>query len=100
MSQALRTPCGSAPMLEPPSPGASPLSRLVIQNQVFNNADSYAQAFDEAWQEHERRNPGHGLGVAEKLAWIQEQLREHPFQLNQPQRAVEVAAFRVRLLGL
>jgi hypothetical protein len=27
-------------------------------------------------------------------------LHEHPFQLNQPQRAAEVAVFRVRLLGL
>jgi hypothetical protein len=87
-------------MPEPPSSGTSPLSRLVIQNQVFNNADSYAQAFDEAWQEHERRNPDHNLSVNEKVAWIQEQLKEHPFQLNQPERAAEVTAFRVRLLGL
>lgn len=100
MTRVLRQPCGSAPMLEPPSPADHPLSRLVIQNQVFNNADSYAQAFDEAWQEHQRRNPSHTLSVGEKVAWIQEQLHEHPFQLNQPQRAAEVAAFRVRLLGL
>lgn len=76
------------------------MSRLVIQNQVFNNADSYAQAFDEAWQEHDRLNPGHTLHVNEKLPLIQKQLQEHPFQQSQPQRAAEVAAFRVRLLGL
>jgi hypothetical protein len=87
-------------MLEPPAPGASPMSRLVIQNQVFNNADSYAQAFDEAWQEHDRRHPDHTLDVNEKVPLIQEQLQDHPFQQNQPQRAAEVAAFRVRLLGL
>jgi hypothetical protein len=87
-------------MLEAPDSGGRSLSRLVIQNQVFNNADSYAQAFDEAWQEHERRNPSHSMSVDDKVAWIQEQLHEHPFQLNQPQRAAEVAAFRVRLLGL
>jgi hypothetical protein len=87
-------------MLEPPDSGGRSLSRLVIQNQVFNNADSYAQAFDEAWQEHERRNPSHSMSVDDKVAWIQEQLQEHPFQLNQPERAAEVAAFRVRLLGL
>jgi hypothetical protein len=87
-------------MPEPPSPGTGPLSRLVIQNQVFNNADSYAQAFDEAWQEHERRTPGQDLELQQKLALIQEQLRDHPFQQNQPERAGEVAAFRVRLLGL
>ena len=87
-------------MLEPPDSGGRSLSRLVIQNQVFNNADSYAQAFDEAWQEHQRRNPSHSMSVDDKVVWIQEQLHEHPFQLNQPQRAAEVAAFRVRLLGL
>lgn len=87
-------------MLEPPDSGGRSLSRLVIQNQVFNNADSYAQAFDEAWQEHQRRNPSLSMSVDDKVAWIQEQLHEHPFQLNQPQRAAEVAAFRVRLLGL
>jgi hypothetical protein len=87
-------------MPEPPAPGARQLSRLVIHNQVFNNADSYAQAFDEAWQDHEQRNPGLSLNVQEKLVLIQEQLQDHPFQQNQPQRAAEVAAFRVRLLGL
>jgi hypothetical protein len=76
------------------------MSRLVIQNQVFNNADSYAQAFDEAWQEHDSRNPDHTLDVNEKVPLIQEQLQDHPFQQNQPERAAEVAAFRVRLLGL
>jgi hypothetical protein len=40
------------------------------------------------------------MSVDDKVAWIQEQLQEHPFQLNQPERAAEVAAFRVRLLGL
>jgi hypothetical protein len=87
-------------MLEPQTPGAGPLSRLVIQNQVFNNADSYAQAFDEAWKEHERLQPGPPPSLDDKLQWIQQRLQDHPFQQNQPQRATEVAAFRVRLLGL
>ncbi len=76
------------------------MSRLVIQNQVFNNADSYAQAFDEAWQEYDRLNPDHTLDTNAKLPLVQDQLQQHPFQQNQPERAAEVAAFRVRLLGL
>ena len=87
-------------MPESTAPGSSPLSRLVIQNQVFNNADSYAQAFDEAWREHEHRTPDHGLSLQDKVALIRAQLMDHPFQQNQPERAEEVAAFRVRLLGL
>ena len=31
------------------------------QAQVFNNADSFAQAFDEAWKKHEDSQPNHGL---------------------------------------
>ena len=32
-------------------------------SQIFNNADSFAQAFDDAWQEHQNRDPSHGLPV-------------------------------------
>lgn len=82
-------------MPDSPLRGGEPFSR-----QVFNNADSFAQAFDEAWQEHERRHPNHGLGVAEKVSLVLAQIADHPFQEQQPERAAEVAAFRVRLLGL
>jgi hypothetical protein len=82
-------------MREPPLHSGEPFSR-----QVFNNADSFAQAFDEAWQEHERLQPDHGLSAEDKVPLIMAQLDDHPFQQQQPERAAEVAAFRVRLLGL
>ncbi len=82
-------------MREPPVRSGEPFS-----NQMFNNADSFAQAFDEAWQEYQRRQPNHDLDTTSKLALILKQLEDHPFQQNQPSRAAEVAAFRVRLLGL
>ncbi|MCH9714612.1 MAG: hypothetical protein K0U63_08715 [Cyanobacteria bacterium] len=82
-------------MREPPLHSGEPFSR-----QVFNNADSYAQAFDEAWQEHGRLEADRAISVDAKMALILDQLKEHPFHQKQPQRAVEVAAFRVRLLGL
>jgi hypothetical protein len=66
----------------------------------FNNADSFAQAFDEAWREHERLQPDHGLQREQKLTLILQSLAEHPFQSSQPGLAAEVAAFRLRLLGL
>ena len=68
--------------------------------QVFNNADSFAQAFDEAWQEHERQQPDHGLDRSSKCAMILDQLHEHPFQQSAPEMAQQVAEFRLRLLGL
>ena len=68
--------------------------------QVFNNADSYAMAFDEAWQEHDRRQPEHGLEQQAKLALILEQVAGHPFAQDNPTMARQVAEFRIRLLGL
>lgn len=67
---------------------------------MFNNADSFAQAFDEAWKQHQRQQPEQALERDEKLALILEQLADHPFQLSQPELAAAVAAFRLRLLAL
>ncbi|MDA0717916.1 MAG: hypothetical protein O2839_06840 [Cyanobacteria bacterium] len=69
-------------------------------NRVFNNADSFAQAFDEAWQKHEQENPQHGLDPAAKADLMIEWLGDHPFLQNQPELAHQVKAFRLRLLGL
>jgi hypothetical protein len=78
----------------------APSSGEPFANRVFNNADSFAQAFDEAWQEYQRLHPGDGHSINEKLTLILDQLQGHPFHQNHPERAAEVAAFRVRLLGL
>ncbi|MCP9775953.1 hypothetical protein KBY58_08555 [Cyanobium sp. HWJ4-Hawea] len=80
-------------MRQPPSLGSQ-------QAQIFNNADSFAQAFDEAWQRHGERQPGHGLDRETKLALILEQVKEHPFRLSEPELSLQVATFRLRLLGL
>lgn len=69
-------------------------------DRLYNNADSFAQVFDEAWQSHSRRLPRHGLSCDEKIALILVSLADHPFVLAQPDLARQVAAFRVRLLGL
>ncbi len=69
-------------------------------DRMFNNADSFAQAFDEAWQRHDRRSPGHGLSADDKLCLILAELAEHPFRQNEPDLAEQVARFRLRLLGL
>ena len=71
-----------------------------LATQQFNNADSFAQAFDEAWHRHERHHPGHGLEREHKQSLILQELAEHPFQRSQPELAAQVAAFRLRLLGL
>ena len=69
-------------------------------NQVFNNADSFALAFDEAWQHHSQLQPNHNLNNEEKVELILEQISDHPFVVNQASMARQVADFRLRLLGL
>ena len=69
-------------------------------DRLFNNADSFAMSFDEAWQLHARRHPNHGLSCEEKVGLILEQISDHPFAVSDPEQARQVAAFRVRLLGL
>jgi hypothetical protein len=69
-------------------------------NRVFNNADSFAQAFDEAWILHAQRDPHHGLDPTSKVELMLEQLVDHPFLQNEPELARAVAGFRLRLLGL
>jgi hypothetical protein len=69
-------------------------------NQIFNNADSFAQAFDEAWEVHNVQCPHHGLSAEAKMELILAQVADHPFHQSEPATALQVAAFRIRLLGL
>ena len=75
-------------------------SPLPSSDRLFNNADSFAMVFDEAWQRHCHQHPDHGLSAEEKMPLILEQVSEHPFALDNPEQARQVAVFRVRLLGL
>lgn len=67
-------------------------------DRVFDNADSFAQAFDEAWDRHRRQ---HGeVALPQRTQEVLTAVAEHPFALNQPELARQVADFRIRLLGL
>ena len=76
-----------------------PLPFLDKDGQLFNNADSFAMAFDQAWKRHDQQQPGHGLSADEKLERILAVCADHPFLQSDPAMARQVAAFRVRLLG-
>ncbi|WP_254965282.1 MULTISPECIES: hypothetical protein [unclassified Cyanobium] len=86
----MRTVLQTITMPQPPS----------ASSQIFNNADSFAQAFDEAWQAHSQRDPSHGLSAAEKLEAILGTVADHPFAQDDPAMARQVGAFRIRLLDL
>ncbi len=66
----------------------------------FNNADSFAMAFDEAWKKVNLKNEIKECTQDQKLNLVLEEIKEHPFLKDSPQRAVETALFRLRLLKL
>lgn len=71
-----------------------------VSDRQYNNADSYAHAFDEAWRrEHEAPAPESRL-QEERLERILAQIADHPFAQADPALARQVAEFRIRLLGL
>ena len=67
-------------------------------DRVFNNADSFAQAFDEAWDNHKRAQAEATL--EERTDAVLLAVDAHPFAQEQPELARQVAQFRIRLLGL
>ncbi len=71
-------------------------TRFEGSNRSFNNADSFAMAFDEAWSklQQDDKEP------QDKLKIVLSQLKDHPFLEENPKKASEVALFRIRLLGL
>jgi hypothetical protein len=69
-------------------------------SRLFNNADSFAQAFDEAWKRQVHGRRGLELDRESSLTRVLEQLAEHPFCASSPELALQVAQFRLRLLGL
>ncbi len=68
--------------------------------QVFNNADSFAMAFDEAWKDlmEEKENQEHATEI--KMSMALNLIKDHPFLKSSPSTAKEVAKFRLRLLEL
>lgn len=69
-------------------------------NQLFNNADSFAICFDEAWRRSVPDPSGAEPSRSARLDRVLSQLEDHPFARSQPTRVREVAEFRLRLLGL
>ncbi len=67
-----------------------------MNNRVFNNADSFAMAFDEAWgtikAEDKKTN--------EKLEIVLNKVKDHPFFQTSPSEAKDIAHFRLKLLKL
>lgn len=77
-----------------------PWSNAMNADQLFNNADSFAQMFDETWQRHKHLTIDQQDGIEPALTQVLAELSEHPFSRSHPELAEQVARFRIRLLGL
>ena len=66
---------------------------------LYNNADSFAMAFDAAWNDaglaHEKDK-----NIEQKIKIAFEKIKAHPFIIENPIQAKNIALFRIKLLGL
>ena len=68
-------------------------------NNSYNNADSFAMIFDEAWKKNKSKAEDNLTNEA-KIEKIIEENKDHPFIKSSRSEAMNVAKFRLRLLEL
>tara|TARA_B100001964_G_scaffold42200_1_gene46716 strand:- start:90 stop:269 length:180 start_codon:yes stop_codon:yes gene_type:complete len=56
--------------------------------------------FDEAWKNYQFEEANNEFSTDEKLKRVLERIKDHPFLIDSPSIALEVAQFRIRLLNL
>ena len=66
---------------------------------LYNNADSFAMSFDAAWNEFNLEND-QDIKIDEKIAITFKKIQTHPFLIENPIQAKNIALFRIKLLGL
>ncbi len=66
---------------------------------LYNNADSFAMAFDEAWKDCTLGND-QDTNLEERIKITLEKIKTHPFLIENPIKSKEIALFRIKLLGL
>ncbi len=64
-----------------------------MKERTFNNADSFAMAFDDEWQKIKCDDEIVKIDKVIKL------LSDHPFVKSNPNTAIQIANFRIKLLG-
>ena len=63
-----------------------------MSEKKFNNADSFAMSFDDEWENIECSD------INLKIKKTIDNLSDHPFVINNPEMAKNVANFRINLL--
>ena len=65
----------------------------------YNNADSFAMAFDAAWKDCDLEK-NNDINIEDKIKITFEKIKTHPFLIENPIQSKNLALFRVKLLGL
>ena len=60
-----------------------------MKDNLYDNADSFAMSFDEAWQNVD------GDDLRLKMNKVFELLSDHPFLTSNPENARKIAEFRI-----
>jgi len=66
---------------------------------LYNNPDSFAMAFDAAWNDCDLGNEK-DTEIEQKIKITFEKIKTHPFLMENPIQAKNIALFRIKLLGL
>ena len=66
---------------------------------LYNNADSFAMAFDAAWKDCDLEN-NQDIEIDEKIEKAFDKIKNHPFLISNPIQSKNIAVFRIKLLGL
>ena len=66
----------------------------------YNNADSFAMAFDDTWKNYSSKTHQPLASQEDKINLILHEIKDHPFLKSYPEKAREIAVFRLRLLKL
>tara|TARA_Y100001960_G_C13979568_1_gene496888 strand:- start:263 stop:493 length:231 start_codon:yes stop_codon:yes gene_type:complete len=66
---------------------------------LYNNADSFAMAFDAAWKDCDLENDK-DIKIEDKIQITFEKIKTHPFLIENPIQSKKIAFFRIKLLGL
>tara|TARA_Y100001968_G_scaffold29933_1_gene23164 strand:+ start:174 stop:404 length:231 start_codon:yes stop_codon:yes gene_type:complete len=65
----------------------------------YNNADSFAMAFDSAWKDCDLEK-NNDINIEDKIKITFEKIKTHPFLIENPIESKNLALFRIKLLGL
>ena len=66
---------------------------------LYNNADSFAMAFDAAWKDCDLGD-NKDVKLDKKIEKTFEKIKTHPFLVENPIQSKNIALFRIKLLGL